>query len=378
MADDKLRNWASHIDEQTLEQAERTNRLPVVTQPLALMPDAHWGLGSTVGSVIPTENAIIPAAVGVDIGCGMCAVQTDISAGELPDTMQPLIGEFSRSVPSGVGRAHSRKSPRAEGWMADHPNTHAQEIGGNVAAPQLGTLGSGNHFLEVCLDEVAQVWVMLHSGSRGVGNKLAMSHIKLARALEQGLEDRDLAYFTEGTPEFRSYVTDMLWAQDYALENREIMMDAALNQVFRYVGKGKELRRVNCHHNYATQETHNGRLMWITRKGAIRAMDGDLGIIPGSMATGSYIVRGLGNPDSYQSASHGAGRKMSRNQAKKQLTVQSLEERMAGKAWNMENSTALLDEHPDAYKPIDDVMKDQVDLVTIEHQLQQILNYKGV
>ena len=381
MATSEIRNWASDLDEETRLQAERTNRLSIVTEPLALMPDAHYGIGSTVGSVIPTEGAIIPAAVGVDIGCGMCATKTDLTAGDLPDTMQPLVSQFELAIPSGVGKAHDqmRVSREAINWWADHPNAHANSLMGETAVMQLGTLGSGNHFAEVCLDQDDAVWMLLHSGSRGVGNKLATAHIKVARKMEQGLEDPDLGYFVQGEVEFAAYIVDMLWAQDYAWANRQMMMKAAIAEIAVYLGRMPSvLETVNCHHNYAVQETHYGRELWITRKGAISARKGQQGIIPGSMATGSFIVRGLGNPESYHSASHGAGRRMSRRQAKRELTVESLRERMAGKAWNHDRPEALLDEHPDAYKPIESVMQDQADLVQVEYHLRQILNYKGV
>ena len=373
-----VRVWAREIDEKTLEQAERQARSDVVSGPIALMADAHVGIGSTIGSVIPTEGAIIPAAVGVDIGCGMIAVQTDLRAEDLPDSLDGLVGELGRSVPAGVGRGHQAGSARANRWLAQHPAhgefTSRQE---EVSAKQLGSLGSGNHFVEVCLDEEESVWALLHSGSRGIGNQLADKHIKLAKTLVQGLEDPNLAYFTQGTPDFTAYVDDMLWAQDYALENREIMMDAVLNQLFRFVGAGSEVDRINCHHNFAARERHEGRDLWITRKGAINAAKGLLGVIPGSMGTKSYIVRGLGSAEAYHSSSHGAGRRMSRTRARKELSVESLIEAMGERAWNSEAPEKLLDEHPDAYKDIDQVMADQRDLTEIVHTLHQVLNYKG-
>ena len=380
-----VRIWGNDIEEATLRQAELMAGLPIVEGHVALMPDAHVGIGTTVGSVIPTKNAIIPAAVGVDIGCGMIAVETDLGAEHLPDDLQPLIGHFGRSIPAGVGRGRDLSSTgasdqritrRARKWMAEHPHDLPDGMK-KTALSQLGTLGSGNHFLEVCLDEREVVWVVLHSGSRGVGNRLADRHIKLARAQEQALEDRDLAYFLEGTPEFSAYVDDMLWAQTYALENRELMLDAALDDLFTFVGAGHELGRINCHHNFAQREEHDGRWLWITRKGAIRAATGDLGVIPGSMGTRSYIVRGLGEPNSYTSSSHGAGRRMSRGQAKRELTEESLVEAMKGKAWN-QDAKGLLDEHPLAYKDIDQVMEAQKDLVEIVHTLGQVANYKGL
>ena len=380
-----VRVWGTDIENDTLQQAERAARLPVVSGHIALMPDAHIGIGATIGSVIPTENAIIPAAVGVDIGCGMIAVETDLQAEQLPDDLQPLVGHFGRSVPAGVGRGRDlastgasdqRITRKAERWMAEHPYDLPDGLD-KRALSQLGTLGSGNHFLEVCLDEREVVWVVLHSGSRGVGNNLADRHIKLARAQEQALEDKDLAYFLEGTVEFTAYVSDMLWAQTYALENRELMLDAALTDLLAFVGLGREVGRINCHHNFAQREEHEGRWLWITRKGAIRAAKGDMGVIPGSMGTRSYIVRGLGESESYMSSSHGAGRRMSRGRARRELTEESLVEAMKDKAWN-QDAKALLDEHPSAYKDIDQVMEAQKDLVEIVHTLRQVANYKGL
>ena len=370
-----VRNWASILDEGTRLQAEKLARSPAVSGPVALMPDAHVGIGATVGSVIVTENAIIPAAVGVDIGCGMIACRTDLAANDLPDTLQPLISVFARDIPGGMGKGHSQPKTSGVDWMADNRHDLTDNLA-KRAQTQLGTLGSGNHFLEVCLDEQDQVWVVVHSGSRGVGNQLAQRHIKLAREQEQALEDRDLAYFLNDTPAFEAYVSDMLWAQGYALQNREIMMDTGLQALFNFVGQGSEVQRINCHHNFAQQEEHDGRRVWVTRKGAIQTRQGDYGVIPGSMGDRSFIVSGLGNPLSYHSCAHGAGRLMSRTQAKKSLTVASLEEAMAGKAWT-QNGTALLDEHPKAYKPIETVMADQADLVEIQATLHQIANYKG-
>lgn len=371
-----VRNWASILDEGTRLQAEKLARSPAVSGPVALMPDAHLGIGATVGSVIVTENAIIPAAVGVDIGCGMIACHIDLVANDLPDTMQPLIGMFARDIPAGVGQGHDQPKSASMAWMAANRHDLTDKLA-KRAPNQLGTLGSGNHFLEVCLDERDHVWVVVHSGSRGVGNQLAQKHIKLAREQEQSLEDPDLAYFLNGTLVFESYVSDMLWAQAYAMENRAIMMDAALDALFNFVGQGGEvLHRINCHHNFTQLETHEGRRLWVTRKGAIQTRQGDYGVIPGSMGDRSFIVSGLGNPLSYNSCAHGAGRIMSRTQAKKTLTVESLEEAMEGKAWT-QNSTALLDEHPKAYKPIETVMADQADLVEVQATLHQIANYKG-
>ncbi len=379
---DTLWNWATDIDEGTLVQAAKASRLPIVSGHIALMPDAHVGMGATVGSVIPTENAIIPAAVGVDVGCGMIAVRTSLPATALPDSLEPFVRRLGHVIPAGVGRGHGRSSAAADAWMkANAGRVELSSKQETKAATQFGSLGSGNHFFEVCLDEHEAVWVVLHSGSRGIGNQLAQGHIRLARtqAREQALtlEDPDLAYFLQGTVEFEAYIRDMLWAQDYALANRSAMMDDALAAFFTFVGNGREVERTNCHHNFTQREVHGGKELWITRKGAIKAGVGDTGVIPGSMGTRSYIVKGKGNALSYNSCSHGAGRRYSRTKAKATFTVEDLKEQMKGKAWMSDQAAALLDEIPTAYKDIDQVMADQADLVEIEHTLSQVLNYKG-
>jgi tRNA-splicing ligase RtcB len=378
----KLLSWASDLDPQAAAQAQRTARLPFVEGHVALMPDAHLGIGATVGSVIPTRDAIIPAAVGVDIGCGMVAVETDLTAADLPDSLDPLMPLVARRIPAGVGKGHEFAVSAGRYTELGKPAT---PLTGNLetkAATQFGTLGSGNHFVEVCLDERERVWTVLHSGSRGIGNLLAQKHIEKARGemkrLQVTLEDRDLAYFVQGTPEFEQYVTDMLWAQRYAMASRAVMSERTTQSLFEVVGKGRAVRTINCHHNFTQREVHDGRELWVTRKGAIKAGKGDEGVIPGSMGTRSYIVTGLGNTASYESCSHGAGRRMSRGQAKRALTVESLKEAMKGKSWLAGNAQALLDEHPDAYKDIDRVMEDQKDLVTIQHTLTQVFNYKGL
>jgi RNA-splicing ligase RtcB len=379
---DKLVSWASEIDVQAVRQAEKTARLPIVAGHVALMPDAHVGIGATVGSVIPTKTAVIPAAVGVDIGCGMIAAELDVTEHQLPDTLQPLLTRIERAIPAGVGRGHDRAAANARRWLAAHePATELAADQAARAAKQFGTLGSGNHFFELCVDERTRVWLVLHSGSRGIGNQLAQTHIAkarhLAKRLDLRLEDPDLAYFLEGTPEFRAYITDMLWAQAYARANRDQMMDSAMHEVFTFLGFGRETRRINCHHNFTQREVHNGEELWITRKGAIKADRDDLGVIPGSMGTCSYIVRGLGNAASWTSCAHGAGRRHSRTQAKKLFTGADLAEQMRGKVWLAKRASALVDEIPAAYKDIDQVMADQSDLVTVLHMLHQILNYKG-
>jgi tRNA-splicing ligase RtcB (3'-phosphate/5'-hydroxy nucleic acid ligase) len=384
---DRLLNWASILEDTTREQAERTAAMPFIHPHLALMPDAHLGKGATVGSVIPTDGAIIPAAVGVDIGCGMMAVRTqfeasDLSSGSRGD-LAVLHGWIARAVPLSAGRYNKRPSETAEPRIAE---LRAMPGAGQAdgAAPnwpqQLGSLGSGNHFIEVSLDEADRVWLFLHSGSRGVGNKLASKHIAIAQQYcrERGIElaDRDLAYLEEGTPEFDRYIEALRWAQRFAFLNREEMMDRVVDQLGRFVKTAVErLETVNCHHNYTERETHFGREVWLSRKGAISARQGQWGLIPGSMGTASYVVVGKGNPESLASSPHGAGRNFSRTAARKRFTRADLEQRMAGIAWG--HSDAFLDEHPDAYKPIDRIMEDAADLVTIRHTLRQIVNVKG-
>src|SRR5437588_10905414 len=283
---DKLISWASDVEEGTIRQAEKTARLPIVDGHVALMPDAHVGIGATVGSVIPTTGAVIPAAVGLDIGGGMIAVETDLTAEQLPDDVDRFQPMVAKAVPAGLGKWHAQATRAAEDWFATNPPPHDLGDLGPRALDQFGTLGSGNHFFEVCLDERDVTWVVLHSGSRGVGNKLATGHIetarRLAEQLELGLEDRDLAYFTQDQPEFKAYVDDLVWAQAYALGNREQMMDTALRAFFRFVGTGRERRRINCHHNFTQLEVHEAREVWITRKGAIKADVIDHGVIPGT------------------------------------------------------------------------------------------------
>jgi RNA-splicing ligase RtcB len=319
---------AAAIEQSTIEQAERTARLPFVREPLALMPDAHIGIGATIGSVAFMEGAIVPAAVGVDIGCGMIAALTNLQAGQLPDDLSPLLSLIEQRVPAGVGQGHRE----AQADVVEAVGMPTSELGPKDEAKilhQFGTLGSGNHFLELCLDESERVWLVLHSGSRGIGNTLAERHIAEARSIMARyfieLEDRDLAYVVEGTPEFEAYVADMLWAQRYAAANRDKMMSAAMVSLVEVTSHATtEIGRINCHHNFAAREHHRGRDGWVVRKGAIRARAGDRGVIPGSMGTASFIVSGLGNVASFESCSHGAGRRMSRGEARRQLTAKSL------------------------------------------------------
>ncbi len=375
----KVLNWASEIDDATLDQAEMTARLPFVHGHVALMADAHVGKGSTVGSVIATQGAIVPSCVGVDIGCGMIAVETSLNASQLPDDLGALLAGVEQVVPAGVGKGHMTANlDRQLDWSA--LDFSMKEI--QTAGEQLGSLGSGNHFVEVCLDERNVVWVMLHSGSRGIGNQLATKHIEKAKKLMKQyfitLEDPDLAYLVQGTSEFNAYIRAMHWAQDYAMVNRSIMMDAVLGELTALVPECQELQRINVHHNYTQQENHHGKNLWVTRKGAVKAAAGDLGIIPGSMGTGSFIVRGKGNPASFNSSSHGAGRRLSRSAARKQFTAADMATQMAGKTWLADKADDLVDEIPASYKDINVVMEDQSDLVDVLHKLTQVLNFKGV
>lgn len=378
-----LLSWGTDVEDATLEQAARTARLPFVVGHVALMPDAHVGFGSTIGSVIPTEGAVIPAAVGVDIGCGMIATLSDLRAGDLPDSLARLMPLVEQRVPAGVGGSHRKVPDGGAGAVAalGRPSTELTARQEQTVMSQFGTLGSGNHFVEVCLDEDDRVWLVLHSGSRGIGNQLAQRAITEAKGLMQQwfvrLEDPDLAYLVQGTPAFDTYIADMLWAQAYAFGSRQQMMAAAERSLFEVVGRGSVVRTINCHHNFTQRERHRGKDLWITRKGAIKADVGDEGVIPGSMGTRSYIVSGKGSAASFTSCAHGAGRRMSRSQARRDLTVDSLTEAMGDRTWNADRAKALLDEHPSSYKSIDQVMADQQDLVSVQHVLRQVFNYKG-
>jgi tRNA-splicing ligase RtcB len=385
MARPGVLSWASRVEESALDQAERTARLPVVAGHVALMPDAHTGFGPPIGAVIPTEGAVIPYAVGVDIGCGMIATETDLAANDLPDSLRSLMPLIEQRIPAGVGQGHLDGRDVAL-WgngspMGARPASEFSTRQSEVAVKQFGSLGSGNHFVEVCLDEEDQVWLVLHSGSRGIGNQLAQQAVETAKGLMRQyfieLEDPNMAYLAQGTSEFETYIADMLWAQRYAFASRQQMMSQAEASLFEVVGRGEVRRTINCHHNFTAQEHHHGRDLWITRKGAIRARVGDLGVIPGSMGTRSYIVEGLGSAASYTSCSHGAGRRMSRAAARRDLTVESLREAMGDREWLEKSATQLLDEHPSAYKDIDVVMADQADLVRAVRTLRQVFNYKG-
>jgi tRNA-splicing ligase RtcB len=384
---DRLLNWASILEPSTRVQAERTASMPFIHPHVALMPDAHLGLGATVGSVIPTDRAVIPAAVGVDIGCGMMAVRTQFTGDDVRGRdLATLHQQVSRAVPLSAGRHNKRLRETAAARVAELRDLPGAAQADGVAHDwplQLGSLGSGNHFIEVCLDEVDRVWLFLHSGSRGVGNRLASKHIRVAqeRCRHLDLPDRDLAYLTEGTPEFDAYVEALHWAQRFAALNREEMMDRLAEQVSQFSsgrGLGGEVHRaqvVQCHHNYTERETHYGSEVWLSRKGAISARAGQWGLIPGSMGTASYVVVGKGDVESLTSAPHGAGRNHSRRAARRMFTRADLDRRMAGIAWG--RSDAFLDEHPDAYKPVDVVMADAADLVEVRHTLRQVVNVKG-
>ena len=378
-------SWAADDGESgSLRQAQAASQARGVSPPVVLMPDAHFGLGASVGSVVATEGTIIPSAVGVDIGCGMAAAETNIKAEWLADDLSPLLSRLRRRVPVfEFGRSGTwRQPPEAADWMRAHPVPSGSGKPGRTVR-QLGTLGRGNHFLEFSVGESGFVWIVLHSGSRGIGHRLATRHIKTAALLDEAAPDPDLAAFAAGTPEFDAYVADMLWAQDYALANRDAMLDAALRAFdeARVTGKARpEARgkRITCHHNYAALEHHDGREKWITRKGAIRARSGDYGIIPGSMGTSTYLVEGLGNPASYCSAAHGAGRAMSRGQARRKLSVDDFKQAMGNRCWQDRSARRLLDEAPAAYKDIHGVMTAQADLCRPIDELQAVLNYKGV
>jgi tRNA-splicing ligase RtcB len=382
---DKLYSWASILEPATLTQAERTASMPFVQPHLALMPDAHLGAGATVGSVIPTVDAIMPAAVGVDIGCGMIAVRSQFTRDDLAG--RPL-GELRRSVekriPLGAGRYN-----RAVGATAA-PRVAALTEAAGDRSPfyerltrvgwdlQLGTLGSGNHFIELTADETGALWLFLHSGSRGIGNAIARHHIRVARdrCRDMRLPDRDLAHLAEGTPEFDEYIRDLDWAQRFALANREEMMDRFLELLGRFLGTDVEEReRINCHHNFTAREHHLGQDVWLSRKGAIRADAGRPGLIPGSMGTASYVVTGKGEPSSFESSPHGAGRAYARRAARRTFTLEDMDTAMAGIEYRRD--AAFLDEIPAAYKDIDVVMADAADLVEVRHTLRQLVNVKG-
>ncbi|WLP93668.1 RtcB family protein [Psychrobacter sp. M13] len=391
-----IRLWTQGVpvEDQAREQLINTSKMPFIYKWMAVMPDVHLGMGATIGSVIPTKEAIIPAAVGVDIGCGMMAVQTTLNANDLPDNLLGLRTELEKAIPHGrtprgrrdKGSWTNPDDTVMNGWgtLADDFNYLCQKhprLKNTNNLKHLGTLGTGNHFVEVCLDETNQVWIMLHSGSRGVGNAIGRYFIELAREDMRkwfiNLPDKDLAYFAEGTEHFDDYWFAVGWAQRFAFKNREIMMENAIKALRQIITKpfDAKVKAVNCHHNYVEKEEHYGESVFVTRKGAVRARIGEYGIIPGSMGAKSFIVRGKGNEESFCSCSHGAGRVMSRTQAKKQFTVADQIAQTEGVECRKDAS--VIDEIPAAYKNIDDVMHAQRDLVEIVHTLRQVVCVKG-
>jgi len=383
------------VEDEAQKQLENAARLPIVFKHIAAMPDVHYGIGATVGSVIPTFKAIIPAAVGVDIGCGMMACKTTLNARDLPDNLGPLRSAIEKAVPHG---SNPKRMGRDKGaWETPPDETDAAwaqlvdefdaicedypRIKNTNNHKHLGTLGTGNHFIEVCLDEAGAVWFMLHSGSRGVGNAIGTHFIELAKKdaelHQRNLPDQDLAYFEEGAKYFGDYVRAVGWAQKFARANREVMMQRVVAAARKVIIKPFEARveAVNCHHNYVSRETHFGEDVLITRKGAVSAKAGELGIIPGSMGAKSFIVRGKGNPESFMSCSHGAGRKMSRTKAKKLFTV--ADQIAATEGVECRKDADVIDEIPMAYKDIDAVMEAQKDLVEVVYTLKQVVCVKG-
>ncbi|HEX5612476.1 MAG TPA: RtcB family protein [Burkholderiales bacterium] len=382
--------YTREIEPEARKQLVNISTLPIVHHHVAAMPDVHLGIGATVGSVIPTRGAIIPAAVGVDIGCGMIATRLSLTGADLDEKkLKRVFDQISRDVPVGFEQ-HDERDAREDAAqpfarplnriLAKHPGIQKRVGKNSKWAQQLGTLGGGNHFIEVCLDESNGVWVMLHSGSRGIGNAIGTYFIELARRDAERqqvvLPDRDLAYFREGASHFDDYVEAVGWAQEYARANRVEMMDLVLAAMRRHV-RPFELttEAVNCHHNYVEREKHYGERVWVTRKGAIRAGKGEFGIIPGSMGARSYIVRGRGSAESFESCAHGAGRRMSRKQAQKRFSTEDLEKQTEGVVCRKDRG--VIDEIPGAYKDIDEVMANQSDLVEVVHTLKQVLCVKG-
>lgn len=385
------------IEDEARAQLRNVASLPFIHKHVAVMPDVHWGMGATIGSVVPTLGAIIPAAVGVDLGCGMVATRTTLTANDLPDSLSELRSNIERAVPHGRGKTGGRGEQGS--WGDNIPNRICREwarlgegfdrivekhkaVEGCNTTIHLGTLGTGNHFVEVCLDEADRVWVMLHSGSRGVGNRIGSYFIRLAKKeMERWftrLPDVNLAYLAEGSDHFDDYVEAVSWAQDFAATSRTLMLESSLRALRETKGIPSfqtDKDAINCHHNYIAKEHHFGKNVWVTRKGAVRAREGDLGIIPGSMGAKSFIVRGKGNQDSFCSCSHGAGRAMSRTEAKRRFTVEDHERATEGVECRKDAS--VLDETPAAYKSIDAVMAAQTDLVDVVHTLKQVVCVKG-
>jgi tRNA-splicing ligase RtcB len=378
-----IKMWAriDEVDSGALTQLKNIARLPWVAHHVAVMPDVHLGKGATVGAVIAMRSAVAPAAVGVDIGCGMAAVRTNLAARDLPDSLRALRDDIEAAVPVGMA-AHGEAAWAGAAAQALLDRFDDLALGDDRtlatrASRQLGTLGGGNHFIELCLDGEERVWLMLHSGSRNVGATLAEHHMTIARRLQhnQALPDRDLAAFLAGTPEFAAYRHDLFWAQEYARLNREVMIELLAGVLRAHFPSLELVETVACHHNYVAEEEHFGETLLVTRKGAISARAGELGIIPGSMGTRSYVVRGLGNSQSFTSASHGAGRRMSRSQAKRAFTVEDLRRQTQG--IECRKDSGVIDEAPKAYKKIEAVMAQQEELVEIVAELKQVLCVKG-
>lgn len=382
----RLFSWASILDENAKDQAVTSSSMPFIFPHIALMPDAHLGKGATVGSVIPTMGAIMPAAVGVDIGCGMMAVRTQWTKQDLEGKdLSQLRHSIERSIPLSAGGYNKELTPTAQisvealSMLAQNADFNPGTYAGNWQL-QLGSLGSGNHFIEITLDEQDRVWLFLHSGSRGIGNKIATAHIKIAQGLMKKwfipLPDPDLAYLVEGTDEFHDYIKQMEWAQEFALRNRKEMMIRVMKDMRYFMGEVViEQETINTHHNFTQKEVHGGKAVWLSRKGAIDAHAGVLGLVPGSMGTASYVVEGLGNEKALHSSPHGAGRVHSRSAARKTFTHEQLREAMKGIEYR--DTDAFVDEIPGAYKDIDVVMEDAKDLVKVVHTLRQIVNIKG-
>lgn len=378
-------SWANHaLGSEETKMAKNVASLPFVFKHVALMPDVHLGKGALVGSVVATREALMPAAVGVDIGCGMAAIKTPFVANQLEGKLKKIRLDIEATIPVGFNE-NKEVEKSVTNWQhwADFKELHrgVQDLKGK-AMRQMGSLGGGNHFIEVCIDTENQVWLMLHSGSRNIGNVLAQCHIstakEIAKMTKTSLPDPDLAYFVAGTPEFRAYWRDLQWAQNYARVNRDVMMARFKRIVEKHLAGGKPtkpLLEVNCHHNYAEKEVHFGEDVYVTRKGAVRAQEEDYGIIPGSMGAKSFIVKGKGNHDSYCSCSHGAGRQMSRSKAKKHFSLDDLIEQTQG--IECRKDEGVLDEIPGAYKPIDEVMNNQSDLVEVVATLKQVVCVKG-
>ncbi|MFC8829222.1 RtcB family protein [Streptomyces sp. NPDC057137] len=381
-----IRMWTdpASVEDVAMQQLRNVATLPWI-KGLAVMPDVHFGKGATVGSVIAMQGAVCPAAVGVDIGCGMSAVKTSLTANDLPGDLSRLRSRIEQAIPVGRGMHDDLVEPDGiaagwdDFWARFDGIAEAVKFRQQRAVRQMGTLGGGNHFVEFCLDSTGSVWLMLHSGSRNIGNELADFHIGVAQALphNQDLIDRDLAVFVSDTPEMRAYRNDLFWAQEYASYNRAVMMDLFKNVVHKEFKKARVTFEpvISCHHNYVSEERYDGMDLLVTRKGAIRAGSGDYGIIPGSMGTGSYIVKGLGNEASFNSASHGAGRKMSRNAARKKFSVRDLEDQTRGV--ECRKDSGVVDEIPGAYKPIEKVIDQQKDLVEVVAKLKQLVCVKG-